>query len=40
MKAFTNYKDVLNEIYQEVYALEDRGEVATYIPELAKINLL
>jgi glutaminase len=33
------YKSVLEEIYTTVNALEDIGKVATYIPELAKIDI-
>lgn len=33
-----NYTEVLEEIYKEVTAKENKGAIATYIPELAKVN--
>jgi len=33
-----NYKQVLQKIYQTVSSIENKGAVANYIPELAKIN--
>ncbi len=33
-----NYQQVLDEIWQEVASLPPEGEVASYIPELAKVN--
>jgi len=32
------YKSILEKLYTEVEALKDDGKVATYIPELAKID--
>ena len=32
------YKSILEKLYTEVEALKDNGQVATYIPELAKID--
>ena len=33
-----NYQEILNNIHKEVSALKNTGEVASYIPELAKVN--
>lgn len=33
-----NYAQILNEIYAEVITLTERGQVATYIPELSKVD--
>lgn len=33
-----NYKDIIEEVYQEVKAGKDEGKPATYIPELAKVD--
>ncbi len=33
-----NYKEVLEDIYKHISSEENKGSVATYIPELAKIN--
>lgn len=33
-----NYNQVLQDIYQTVSLIENKGEVANYIPELAKVN--
>lgn len=33
-----NYQNIIDTIYNDVMELENRGEVATYIPELGKIN--
>ena len=33
-----NFQSVLDEIYADVVSLEDRGAVASYIPELAKVD--
>lgn len=33
-----SYQDILDSINQKISALENRGEVASYIPELAKID--
>jgi glutaminase len=38
MKNTIDYKKVLEGIYKSVRQVEDRGEVAKYIPELAKVN--
>jgi len=38
MKSPTNYKKVLQDIYQTVGLEENKGEVAKYIPQLAKID--
>jgi len=32
------YQEVLNEVYQQVCSEENIGEIASYIPELAKVN--
>lgn len=34
----TNYKEVIKDVYQTVLATENKGAIATYIPELAKID--
>lgn len=34
-----NYQDVLEDIYQEVMTMEDRGVLASYIPELANVDI-
>jgi len=34
----SNYKEVLNKIYQTIISIENIGKVAQYIPELAKID--
>lgn len=33
-----NFEAIIQEIYQQVQPLEDEGKVATYIPELAKVD--
>lgn len=33
-----NYQDILNEIHTSLKKIENTGEVATYIPELAKVD--
>jgi len=33
-----NFKDIIEEVYENVRKLEDRGQLATYIPELAKVD--
>ena len=33
-----NYQEILNNIHKEVSALKNKGEVASYIPELAKVD--
>ncbi len=33
-----DYQNILNVIYKELLAREDKGEVASYIPELAKVD--
>ena len=33
-----NYNEIISEIYLELAAIEDKGELATYIPELANVN--
>ena len=33
------YKSVLEKLYAEVNALNDNGQIATYIPELAKVDI-
>lgn len=33
-----NYSQILNEIYSDVSQIKDRGRVATYIPELSKVD--
>lgn len=33
-----NYKEILDNIHKEVSSLENTGEVASYIPELAKVS--
>lgn len=33
-----NYQQILNDIHKEVSALKNKGEVASYIPELAKVD--
>jgi len=33
-----NYKEIIQNIYQKICVRENKGEVAQYIPELAKIN--
>jgi len=33
-----NYQDVINEVYAELLEIKPEGEVANYIPELAKVN--
>ncbi|MFK7972002.1 MAG: glutaminase [Bacteroidia bacterium] len=38
MSNIDSYKAVLNEIYQAICLEENRGEVARYIPELAKVD--
>lgn len=38
MKEFANYKKVLEEIYQTIGSAENKGDVAQYIPELAKVD--
>ncbi len=38
MENFTNNKRVLQEIYQIVALQENEGDIANYIPELAKVN--
>ncbi len=37
-KVKMNYKQILNDIQNEVTSLENIGEVASYIPELAKVD--
>ncbi|MBC3758854.1 glutaminase [Hyunsoonleella sp. SJ7] len=34
----TDYQSILNEIYRQVMLVKDRGTVASYIPELQKVN--
>ena len=36
--ALLNYPDIISEIYQQVKAQENKGKIATYIPELATID--
>jgi len=33
-----NYKDIIEEVYQKVKSGDNRGKLATYIPELAKVD--
>lgn len=33
-----DYQAIINEIYEKIKTIEDHGEIASYIPELAKIN--
>ena len=33
-----DYQGVLNTIYQEIIQVKDKGKIASYIPELAKVN--
>ena len=33
-----NYKVIIEEIYQEIKAIEDKGKLASYIPELEKVD--
>ena len=33
-----NYQEVINEVYQNVCSEQNTGKVASYIPELAKVN--
>ena len=33
-----DYQEILNTIYDELLQREDKGEVADYIPELAKVD--
>lgn len=33
-----NYKEIIEEVYQKVKSGDNKGKLATYIPELAKVN--
>ena len=33
-----NFEDLIRDIYKKINAIEDKGEIATYIPELSKVN--
>jgi glutaminase len=33
-----NYQTLLNNIYQQINSQENKGELASYIPELARVN--
>ncbi len=33
-----NYKEVIEEVYKKVNTIEEKGELATYIPELARVD--
>ena len=33
-----NYKEILENVYQKIAPIENKGELATYIPELATID--
>lgn len=33
-----NFKEIIQEIYQKVNSIEDKGELASYIPELANVE--
>ena len=33
-----NFEDIIRDVYQEIKNIEDNGEMASYIPELSKVN--
>jgi glutaminase len=34
-----NFKEIIEEIYQKIKGIEDKGELASYIPELANVDI-
>ena len=33
-----NFKEIIEEVFQKVNSIEDKGDLASYIPELANVN--